>query len=249
MRTFSMLLLVGLPFLPAFVAPRAAADQPFYQPFPRSPTALSGDPVGWTTVFENGPLVVEGSAPSPEPHDGSPFVRGGFTVELGVGAYGAPVGIGPHIPTFEYLPVNLRLGCMVTTACGSGCLRGNLEALLELMAAPVTTGFGDVLGGPSLLLRYNFVQPHCRVVPYLQIGGGLLFTDAHEDPTQKAIGQSFEFLLQAGVGCRCFLNDHCSVNAEAGYQHISNAGLADRNLGVNALGGMLSFTYYLPGGR
>ncbi len=39
-----------------------------------------------------------------------------------------------------------------------------------------------------------------------------------------------------------------SLDIEGGLQHISNAGLANRNLGVNAFGGSIGLTYYFPWG-
>jgi Lipid A 3-O-deacylase (PagL) len=42
---------------------------------------------------------------------------------------------------------------------------------------------------------------------------------------------------------------NASLDVEGGVQHISNGGLAGRNLGVNAFGGALGFTYYFPAGR
>jgi hypothetical protein len=51
------------------------------------------------------------------------------------------------------------------------------------------------------------------------------------------------------VGCHYFVNDHLSLDAEGGYIHISNADLASRNLGINAIGGTLGMTLYFPCGR
>jgi hypothetical protein len=238
-------LLVGFPGL----APPAAADDLVYLTAPPGPTPAPPAPLDWPVYLETGRPVGVPDPNAREFQDDSPYVSGRLTLEMGASAYFAPVGLGPHIPTFDYTPVDLRLGCILTTPHESGLFRGSLEALIGGMAAPVVNGFGDVLGGPTLLLRYNFVQPHCRVVPYYQIGGGLLFTDAHEDPNQKAIGQSFEFLLTMGVGCHVLLDDHWSLNVEASYQHISNADLASRNLGVNALGGVVSLTYFFPRGH
>jgi hypothetical protein len=186
-------------------------------------------------------------AGSPEhPHGSGPFARGQLTLEALAGMFFAPTGIGPTIPTFNYTPVNLRLGCIVIDPTRTGWQRGCGEVLLDVTAAPVVNGFGDVLGGPSLLLRWNFVQPDCRLVPYAQAGAGFVFTDAHEDHTQMAIGHSFEFLLQAGAGCRYLLNNCWALNAEFDFQHISNAGTSPRNWGVNALGGLVGVTYFFP---
>ena len=77
-----------------------------------------------------------------------------------------------------------------------------------------------------------------------------LFTkrDAYHDPNQRAIGQAVEFYLHAEVGLKCMIAPNLSLDIEGGLQHISNAGLASRNYGVNALGGSIGLTYYFPWG-
>jgi len=108
----------------------------------------------------------------------------------------------------------------------------------------VFDGAGSYLLGPSIHVRYNFTQPEWKFVPYIQLGGGLTFTDAHEDQSQRAIGQELEFTPQAAIGFRYLIDSQGSLDAEFIYHHISNAGLADRNLGINALGGMIGFSYF-----
>lgn len=96
--------------------------------------------------------------------------------------------------------------------------------------------------GGSFLIRYNFLSS-CKFIPYFQIGGGGLHSDAVEDHTQRLIGGDFEFVLSADIGARYLLNDHWSLLLEGGFQHISNADTASRNVGVNAIGGRLGFGY------
>jgi opacity protein-like surface antigen len=117
-----------------------------------------------------------------------------------------------------------------------------------LLAAPVASDYGHIVTGPSLLLRYNYVQPGCRLNPYTQVGAGVVYTDAYRDQSQAAIGESVEFLLQGGVGCRYVLSPHWSADIEGEYQHISNGRLASRNLGVNNVGLSIGLTYYFPAG-
>jgi hypothetical protein len=93
-------------------------------------------------------------------------------------------------------------------------------------------------------LRYNFVQPDCRLIPYLQGGGGFIYNDAYRDKTQRALGQAGEFYLQANAGLHYMVGPRCSIDAEGGYIHISNAGTNARNGGINALGGSLGVTYF-----
>jgi len=88
-----------------------------------------------------------------------------------------------------------------------------------------------------VVLRYNFVQPDSKWVPYVQIGGGAVYNDIYKDRSQRLTGQAWEIQASAAIGVRYLLNDRWSVNLEGGYRHISNAGMDDRNVGLNSLGG------------
>ena len=148
-------------------------------------------------------------------------------------------------PRFNFAPIDTRLGCMLYSPCPDDCLlRGNVEAILEITAAPVIYSFGSIVVGPTVLLRYNFVQPDCRVVPYLQGGAGFSYNDGYRDKEQRALGQAGEFYLQATGGLHFLLNPHWSLDLEGGFIHISNAGTNERNAGINALGGSLGLTYF-----
>jgi len=177
------------------------------------------------------------------------FFRGRTFLEANAGIYISQPGIGPRTPTFDFAPVNLRLGMVLNDPCLPGFLRGSFEGLVELSTAPVVSGFGDIVVGPTALLRYNWVQPHSRLVPYLQGGAGFVYNDAYENRYQRAIGEAMEFSLKAMAGCHYLVNDHVSLEIEAGFNHISNADLASRNLGINAVGGSIGITFYFPCGR
>lgn len=173
------------------------------------------------------------------------FQRGQVTLQFINGVLASPVGIGPDSDTFNHTMHNLRLGWVLNTPQGDAHpLNGAVEVLAELSGSAIFDGAGSYLVGPSIHIRYNFIQPGWKLVPYIQIGGGLTFTDADEDQSQRAIGQELEFTPQASIGCRYFIDPQWSLDAEFIYHHISNAGLSDRNLGINALGGMVGFSYF-----
>ncbi len=175
----------------------------------------------------------------------APFVRNGLSIEGRVGPYWSPVGIGPDDPSFDFVRMAARLGWMLNDASDwSGPLRGSFEAIFEVSGGPVFDGFGDWLVGPATWIRYNFVQPGWRAVPYFQGGLGIVFSDAYQDKSQDAIGTNPEFTVQGAIGARFLLDEHWSLDLEAGYEHISNADIAKRNDGVNALGASAGFTYF-----
>lgn len=146
--------------------------------------------------------------------------------------------LGPDIPKYDYIPLTTRLGWYLTKPCAPGAF----ELLLDSTFGAVTTGFGNYFTGPSLLLRYER-GPMRRVVPYIQAGAGVVLNDGYKDRTQRAIGQSVEFYLQAALGVRYRITPECSFDLEGGFQHISNAGIAPRNAGINNFGATAGFTW------
>lgn len=146
-------------------------------------------------------------------------------------------------PNFDYAPVTLRIGYMINNVYGQGFFRGNDEVMLEGLGAPIFVGPGNGLGGLSLLYRRNFLSPNQIVVPYFTAGIGGIYTDAYHDRPQRALGAPGEFDLQGALGLRFRVATHLTVDAEFSYRHLSNAGLADRNYGTNAIGGMVGLSY------
>ena len=172
-------------------------------------------------------------------------IMGGYYQHTGLGP-GAPFGSTVD-PEFDYAPIDVRVGYLVTAPSDRNSLfRGAGEILLDVMVAPVTKGYADIVVGPSILLRYNFVQPNAKLVPYIQGGAGIVYSDAYQTQGQDALGEAVEFILQSGIGVRYMINHRWSLDLEGGFQHISNAGFADRNGGINNVGGTVGFTYYLP---
>ena len=168
-----------------------------------------------------------------------------ISVQAVSGALFSQTALGPDVPTFNYSQTNIRLGWMLNTPDpADGVLAGNWEALIELSANGIFEGSGNVMIGPAALVRYNFVQPDWKVVPYVQAGLGFVYTDAYEDKNQRAIGQAIEFTPQAGAGVRILVSKDWSVDVEGMFHHVSNAGMADRNLGINAVGGLVGATYH-----
>jgi Lipid A 3-O-deacylase (PagL) len=126
---------------------------------------------------------------------------------------------------------------------GSGIFFGNEEFLLEAFVGPTLDGPGSVWGGGTLIMRHNFAWGHHPVVvPYFQIGAGLIASDASSDERQFAVGLPVEFSLHGTFGMRWRLNRAWSINTEFGYRHISNAGLSSRNGGYDLIGGLIGLS-------
>jgi lipid A 3-O-deacylase len=84
-------------------------------------------------------------------------------------------------------------------------------------------------GFNPLGLKWDFAA-RGRIEPYLELGGGTLFTN-HQVP----IGTSaVNFTPSAALGMHV-LDDKYAFSVELRYLHISNAGLSSPNPGINTL--------------
>jgi lipid A 3-O-deacylase len=139
---------------------------------------------------------------------------------------------------------------MLTTADGTGFLgdgifRGNWEFLGEVFGGGIFSGPGDVLAGVDIYLRYNFVQPNSKIVPFIQVGGGGVYSDAaHDDPIQHNIGSDWSFVLEAEIGVRYHFSPRLALTTGVEYRHISNADTSDRNQGLNSIGGVIGLSLF-----
>ncbi len=176
---------------------------------------------------------------------GAPFDQGSVSLQLVSGALFSLRNLPPDTPTLNYAQTNLRLGWMLTSPdTREGLFAGNWEGLVEVSNSIVLNGFGNYLGGITGILRYNFIRPDRTVIPYVQGGLGIVYTDAYKDKTQQAIGQAIEFTPQVSLGLHYRICGKWAVDLEGMLHHISNAGMSERNNGINALGGFLGVTYF-----
>jgi hypothetical protein len=147
-------------------------------------------------------------------------------------------------PSVDLAVDSLRLGVMLSNPHGSGFFAGNYEFLGEVFGGPIFQGVGNVETGATLFIRYNFIQPRARVVPYMQIGGGGIYTDISDRESRGLVSLPVEFNLQGTGGLRFLLNRHWSILVEAGYRHISNGMIKQPNRGVDSVGGDVGFGYF-----
>lgn len=134
--------------------------------------------------------------------------------------------------------LGLRYGLILTAPHGPGFLRGRLEYALDAVPAFVVfqkqnTAYG--VGLNPFAFKWA-LDTHGSVVPYFEIGGGTLFTN-----TQVPAGTSrINFTTSAALGLH-FLRSKHNISAEIRYMHISNAGLATPNPGINTIQFRLGF--------
>lgn len=126
----------------------------------------------------------------------------------------------------------LRYGWVLTDAHLPSILRGRFEYAVDavpmfLVFQPANTAYG--VGFDPLGLKWNF-EKHGRFSPYLELTGGVLFT-SHDVPTGT---NPVNFMDQAAFGTH-ILGAKYNWSVELRYLHISNAGLAPLNSGINTV--------------
>jgi lipid A 3-O-deacylase len=178
--------------------------------------------------------------------DEFPYIKGAHEIEVNVGGFGSIATTGSASrPDVGYAIGELRAGFMLSDPAGPGILRGNWEFVVELFGGGIFDGPGSYVLGADIFLRYNFVQPDAKLVPYIMIGGGGVYSDAaDDDPIQRNIGSDLSFNLMAEIGVRYHLNRNFAIKTALEYRHISNADTASRNQGLNSLGGTLGASWF-----
>jgi lipid A 3-O-deacylase len=121
-------------------------------------------------------------------------------------------------------------------------LRGFNQIYVLGMAEPIVRGPENFYYGISVGLRYNFVKPNARFIPYVSGGVGLGWIDSHANHF-GAQGQDFTFNILTAVGVSYKINDHWKASAGILYQHLSNGGQTDPNPSLNLLGPQIGATY------
>jgi hypothetical protein len=137
--------------------------------------------------------------------------------------------------------VGLRYGLILTAPHGPSFLRGRLEYAIDVVPAFLVfqkqnTAYG--VGVNPFAFKWAF-DTHGSVVPYLEIGGGTLFSN-----TQVPAGTSrINFTTSGAIGLH-FLRSKHNFSTEVRFMHISNAGLATPNPGINTVQLRLGFGWF-----
>lgn len=122
----------------------------------------------------------------------------------------------------------------VTNPGGPLFLRGNLELSGGLVRTIIVNGPESYFGGSVLGLRYNFIQPGAKLIPYGELRGGGGWCDSRG--ISHSLQTDFTFTYLIGAGLRYDVNPRFSVTVGAIDQHLSNAWLASPDYGVDSLG-------------
>jgi hypothetical protein len=156
-------------------------------------------------------------------------VEGGNEVQVwaggGHGTNGSQSGDG-------VMNIGLRYGLILTAPHGPGFLRGRLEYAVEavplfLVFQKTNTAYG---AGVNPFAFKWALDTHRSVVPYFELGGGTLFTNTRVPEGTSRIN----FTSSGALGLH-FLGSKHTISTEVRFMHISNAGLATPNPGINTI--------------
>jgi len=166
-------------------------------------------------------------AQSSKPLDDKPW-------DLGVWA-GGGVSVPGGTKDTHAADVGVRLGKVLTGDHFGSFLRGNFEWSADLIPlyyiwqpSPALNAYSAALNPVNL--KWNFTRDE-HVVPYLELGGGVLFSN-HSVPVNTS---HVNFLTHATLGFQFFNNNRRAFTAGVRYEHISNAGLTVPNPGINTV--------------
>ena len=178
---------------------------------------------------------------------------GGHTVSGGV----QDVGV---------MNAGFRIG-KILTEHGNGWYRGNFEYAIDLIPAyvffnapkslqliAITCSITNPQCGPGIStqrgttygggfnpfgVRWNFTGTK-RISPYFELNGGVLFTN-HELPVGTS---NVNFVSGATLGVNIFTRMKRAISVDIRYAHISNAGLASPNPGLNTVQGQVGYHWF-----
>jgi lipid A 3-O-deacylase len=120
-------------------------------------------------------------------------------------------------------------------------LRGYNQFYVSGMAEPIFKGIENHYFGFNLGMRYNFVQPGSRFVPYFSGGVGAGGIDSHPE-VPGGQGQDFTFNILTAAGISYIVNDDWKIDVGVLYQHLSNGGQTDPNPSLNLFGPQVGVT-------
>jgi hypothetical protein len=191
------------------------------------------------TLFLSCGLLLAGFASPLRAQDG-PETSGneiGFWTTGGHGTNGSTQHTGVWTAGFRY-------GWILTEPHGPSFLRGRFEYAVDAVPVfvvfqPSNTAYGAAVNPFALIWDFD---THGRVVPYIDLGGGVLFTN-----TQVPAGTSRINFTTAGAVGMHFLAGKLNWTADVRFMHISNAGLQSANPGINTVQLRLGIGWFTHG--
>jgi len=124
----------------------------------------------------------------------------------------------------------------------AGWLRGYNQFYISAVAEPILEGIENHYFGFNFGMRYNFVQPGSRIIPYCSGGLGLGWIDSHAN-IPGGQGQDFTFNILSAAGISYKVNEQWKIDLGVLYEHLSNGGQTDPNPSLNLFGPQIGVNY------
>ncbi|HYL63817.1 MAG TPA: acyloxyacyl hydrolase [Candidatus Methylomirabilis sp.] len=182
-----------------------------------------------TRFFRAGVLIVVAFSAAPFSRAQAGPDEGGNELQVWTGG---GHGLNGSTASTDVWNLGGRYGWILTGPHGPGFLQGQFEYAVDVVPAFVVVqkkadayGFGL----NPFALKWNFTKVR-KVVPYFELGGGTLFTN-----NDVPAGTSRVNFTSSGALGLHFLRSKYNWSAEIRFMHISNAGLANLNPGINTL--------------
>jgi len=163
--------------------------------------------------------------------------------EIWTGAGGDPIGTPGVTLGNGVWNAGFRYGWILTDAHGPGFLRGRFEYAID--ALPIVTVFQPGgraygFGFDPWIMKWN-LEPHRRISPYIELGGGGLITTR-----QVPLGaNNFNFTPTGAIGVHILRGKyHWSLDFR--YFHISDAQMTAFNPGTDTFGFRIGFGAFMP---
>jgi hypothetical protein len=174
------------------------------------------------------------------------FIMGSLLEPSGVWAQAGPEGGGHELQVWTggghglnggasatgVWNLGVRYGWVLTDPVGPGPLRGRFEYAVDVVPVSLLTQRGDTAYGFGLnpfALKWDLTGSP-SVTPYAEISGGTLFSNTQVPPGTSRVN----FTTSGAIGVHV-LRSKYNWSAEVRFMHISNAGLATPNPGINTI--------------
>jgi hypothetical protein len=164
-----------------------------------------------------------------EPWDIGVWFGGGFSVPGGTSNTHA-------------VNAGVRLGKILTGNHGTNFLRGNFEWSADVMPLYYIVQPGKnayAAGFNPVNLKWNFTSGS-TLVPYFELGGGVLFSNVNV----PQFTNTTNFVTHGAVGLHIFTGENRALTFSTRFEHISNAGLATPNPGINTVQFTIGFNWF-----
>ena len=155
--------------------------------------------------------------------------EGGHELEVWTtGGYGVK-GIASHTGVWT---VGARYGWVLTGPHGPGFIRGRFEYAVDAVPIfwlfqPTGTAYGAAIN--PFALKWVF-DTRGRIVPYVELGGGALFTNVQAPPGTSRVN----FTTAGALGIH-IVGERFTWSTDVRFMHISNAGISSANPGINTV--------------